>query len=128
MNEKNEIVSAYIDTVVRIFEKNGFHVSDEKISEMRNRYIDSPKTIDEIKREINRVVKSKLEELIVDKGEGDFRQDFNFHTHTYRSGHSDFVSDEEMVQAAKGMGISVLGFTEHIPNPDLILPDENNYF
>ena len=125
MKEKNEIVNAYIDTVVRIFEKNGFHVSDEKISEMRNKYIDSPKTIDEIKREISRVVKNKLEELIVDKGEGDFRQDFNFHTHTYRSGHSDFVSDEEMVQAAKGMGISVLGFTEHIPNPDLILPDEN---
>ncbi len=125
MKEKNEKVIAYIDIVVRIFEKNGFHVSDEKISEVKNQYIDSPKTIDEIKREINRIVRTKLEELIVGKGEGDFRQNFNFHTHTYRSGHSDFVSDEEMVQAAKAMGITALGFTEHVPNPDLVLPDED---
>ena len=55
-----------------------------------------------------------------------FNQKFNYHTHTYRSGHSEYVSDEEMLQAAKSMGISMLGFSEHIPNSDLILPDENH--
>lgn len=51
---------------------------------------------------------------------------FNYHTHTYRSGHSEYVSDEEMLMAAKAEGITTLGFTEHIPNPDLVLPEENN--
>ncbi|UKI26452.1 MAG: hypothetical protein L6V91_06595 [Bacilli bacterium] len=31
-----------------------------------------------------------------------------------------------MLQVAKSMGISMLGFSEHIPNPDLILPDEDH--
>jgi histidinol-phosphatase (PHP family) len=53
-------------------------------------------------------------------------QKFNYHTHTYRSGHSEYVSDEEMLLAAKREGIVALGFTEHIPNPDLVLPEENN--
>ena len=53
-------------------------------------------------------------------------QNFNYHTHTYRSGHSEYVSDEEMLMAAKAEGITSLGFTEHIPNPDLVLPEENN--
>lgn len=55
-----------------------------------------------------------------------FKQNFNYHTHTYRSGHSEYASDEEMLQVAKSMGISMLGFSEHIPNPDLILPDEDH--
>ena len=55
-----------------------------------------------------------------------FKQNFNYYTHTYRSGHSEYASDEEMLQVAKSMGISMLGFSEHIPNPDLILPDEDH--
>ena len=53
-------------------------------------------------------------------------QDFNYHTHTYRSGHSEYVSDEEILKAAKQTGISMLGFSEHVPNPNLILPDEDH--
>lgn len=55
-----------------------------------------------------------------------FGQSFNYHTHTFRSGHSEYASDEEMLQVAKSMGIAMLGFSEHIPNPDLILPDEDH--
>ena len=55
-----------------------------------------------------------------------FGQNFNYHTHTYRSGHSEYVSDEAMLQAARDMGISMIGFSEHIPNPDLVLPDEDH--
>lgn len=53
-------------------------------------------------------------------------QNFNYHTHTYRSGHSEYTSDEEILQVAKSVGISMLGFSEHIPNPDLVLPDEDH--
>lgn len=53
-------------------------------------------------------------------------QNFNYHTHTYRSGHSEYASDEEILQVAKSAGISMLGFSEHIPNPNLILPDEDH--
>lgn len=55
-----------------------------------------------------------------------FGQSFNYHTHTYRSGHFEYASDEEMLQAARDMGISMIGFSEHIPNPDLVLPDEDH--
>ena len=53
-------------------------------------------------------------------------QNFNYHTHTYRSGHSEYASDEDILQVAKSAGISMLGFSEHIPNPNLILPDEDH--
>ncbi len=68
---------------------------------------------------------SDMQDITKTKTKG-FNQKFNYHTHTYRSGHSEYSSDEEMLQAAKSMGISMLGFSEHIPNPDLILPDENH--
>ena len=53
-------------------------------------------------------------------------QNFNYHTHTYRSGHSEYVTDEEILETAKQMGFTSLGFSEHIPNPSLMLPDEDN--
>ena len=55
-----------------------------------------------------------------------FGQSFNYHTHTYRSGQSEYASDEEILKASKQKGITKLGFSEHIPNPSLILPDENH--
>ncbi len=54
-----------------------------------------------------------------------FNQNYNYHTHTYRSGHSRYVSDETILEAARNNGIQMLGFTEHIPNPDLVLPEED---
>ena len=55
-----------------------------------------------------------------------FSQNFNYHTHTYRSGHGEYCTDEEMLLNAKQNGITMLGFSEHIPNPDLVLPDEDH--
>ena len=54
-----------------------------------------------------------------------FNQNYNYHTHTYRSGHSRYVSDETILEAARSNGIQMLGFTEHIPNPELVLPEED---
>ena len=68
---------------------------------------------------------SEMKDITKSKTKG-FNQEFNYHTHTYRSGHSTYTSDEEMLAAAKEAGITMLGFSEHIPNPDLILPDENH--
>ena len=53
-------------------------------------------------------------------------QSFNYHTHTYRSGHGENCSDKEIVESARANGIMQLGFSEHIPNPSLILPDEDH--
>ena len=53
-------------------------------------------------------------------------QDFNYHTHTYRSGHSEYVNDKEILESARQAGICMLGFSEHIPNTDLELPDEDH--
>jgi len=53
-------------------------------------------------------------------------QNFNYHTHTYRSGHSEYVTDEEILETAKQMGFTSLGFSEHIPNPSFVLPDEDH--
>lgn len=55
-----------------------------------------------------------------------FEQGFNFHTHTYRSGHGQYCTDSEIVESAKKSGITSLGFSEHIPNPDTVLPDEDH--
>lgn len=63
---------------------------------------------------------------IIQTKTNDFGQVFNYHTHTSRSGHSEFVSDEEMLLEARKTGLSMIGFSEHIPNPELLLPDEDH--
>jgi hypothetical protein len=56
-----------------------------------------------------------------------FKRVFNYHNNTYRFGNSEYASDEEMLQVvAKSMGILMLGFSEHMPNHDLILPDKDH--
>ena len=55
--------------------------------------------------------------------DNNFIQTFNYHTHTYRSGHGEYCSDADIVAAAKKAGITSLGFSEHIPNPPLTLTD-----
>lgn len=44
---------------------------------------------------------------------------FNYHTHTSRCGHASEAIDDEYVVAARNMGISVLGFTDHVPFSEL---------
>lgn len=45
----------------------------------------------------------------------------NYHTHTSRCGHA-IGEDEEYVLAAIKSGIKILGFTDHVPWPDIIHP------
>lgn len=49
---------------------------------------------------------------------------YNYHTHTYRCGHAANVSDQEYVDSAKEAGITSLGFSDHIPNPEMEYEDE----
>lgn len=69
---------------------------------------------------------SKIEYVKVNTVKNVMDQNFNYHTHTVRSGHSQNNSDAEILEAAKKAGFTMLGFSEHIPNPGLVLPDENN--
>ncbi len=41
----------------------------------------------------------------------------NYHTHTYRCGHSGGYEDEEFVRSAVQGGLKVLGFSDHTPWP-----------
>mgnify|MGYP004623347427 CR=1 FL=1 len=49
-------------------------------------------------------------------------QSFNYHIHTYLNGYSPVA----IVEQAKRNGLISLGFCEPLPNPDLILPDEDH--
>ena len=69
---------------------------------------------------------SRVEHVRVETLNNDIGQNFNYHTHTMHSGHSKNSSDEEILEAAKKAGFTMLGFSEHIPNPSLVLPDEDN--
>lgn len=46
-------------------------------------------------------------------------QSFNYHTHTNRCGHAGIASDSEYVEYAKQVGITQLGFTDHVPYTSL---------
>ena len=47
------------------------------------------------------------------------RQNFNYHTHTYRCGHAEMDSDESYVLSAIKAGYEILGMSDHAPYPDL---------
>lgn len=48
---------------------------------------------------------------------------FNYHTHTNRCGHAGIASDKEYVEYAKQVGITQLGFTDHVPVTELEYQD-----
>lgn len=50
-------------------------------------------------------------------------QSFNYHTHTRRCGHAGIASDKEYVEYAKHVGITQLGFTDHVPVSELEYQD-----
>lgn len=50
-------------------------------------------------------------------------QSFNYHTHTNRCGHASMAEDSEYVARAKANGITQLGFSDHVPVPELAYQD-----
>ena len=63
MEEKNEYVVNYINSIRDSFESSGHPISDEIVSRVTNQYLNSNKSFDEIKEEIDKLVEQKLEEL-----------------------------------------------------------------
>lgn len=47
-------------------------------------------------------------------------QKFNLHTHTFRCGHAS-GTDDQMVLSAIETGFELLGFSDHMPYPELHL-------
>lgn len=43
-------------------------------------------------------------------------KDFDYHTHTKRCGHAEYINDEEYVKIAINTGYKKLGFADHIPS------------
>ncbi|MBQ6654005.1 MAG: histidinol-phosphatase [Erysipelotrichaceae bacterium] len=52
------------------------------------------------------------------------RQNFNYHTHTFRCGHALNCPDEQYVLAANEAGFATLGFSDHAPYPDRSKPTD----
>lgn len=50
------------------------------------------------------------------------QQKFNLHTHTARCGHAAGL-DEQYIDSAIHAGFTLLGFSEHIPYPEMRLPN-----
>lgn len=48
-------------------------------------------------------------------------QKFNLHTHTFRCGHAS-GTDDQMILSAVEAGFEILGFSDHMPFPELHLP------
>lgn len=63
MEEKNQLVIWYVNQIKNNFEKSGNPVSEETARNVINRYIDSNKSFEEIKQEIDEMVEEKLEEI-----------------------------------------------------------------
>ena len=56
------------------------------------------------------------------------RQNFNYHSHTFRCGHAAICPDEQYVTAAIEAGFAIYGFSDHAPYPDREKPiDRMNY-
>lgn len=53
-------------------------------------------------------------------------QTFSYNNHTYRSGKDEHCNEFDILEYARKFGITALGFCDNIPNPSLILPDEDN--
>ena len=53
------------------------------------------------------------------------RQNFNYHTHTYRCGHASMDSDESYVLSAIKAGYEILGMSDHAPYPHLSKPGDS---
>ena len=47
-------------------------------------------------------------------------QKFNYHTHTYRCGHAEVISDEEFVKTFIEKGFTKIAFTDHCPEKKVI--------
>lgn len=50
-------------------------------------------------------------------------QSFNYHTHTNRCGHAGTATEIEYVERARANGITQLGFSDHVPVPELAYQD-----
>ncbi len=63
MKEKNEFVLNYINGIKELFENNGYHISDDNYQKVVNRYMNSSKSFEEIKKEIDKLIEEKIASL-----------------------------------------------------------------
>ncbi|MCR5067414.1 MAG: histidinol-phosphatase [Erysipelotrichaceae bacterium] len=52
------------------------------------------------------------------------RQNFNYHTHTFRCGHAEICPDRLYAETALEAGFKTLGFSDHAPYPDRRKPTD----
>lgn len=52
-------------------------------------------------------------------------QKFNYHTHTYRCGHAEVISDEEFVKTFIEKGFTKIAFMNHCPEKKELIQEKN---
>lgn len=63
MEEKNQMVVGYINSLREQFAKNNIPITDSSVDKVINQYTNSSKSFDVIKQELDKLVEEKLEEL-----------------------------------------------------------------
>ena len=125
--EDIKIIENYIDEKVSCI----IGITKNDIEKLKLQFLDSSKTIDKIKEEIdiqieylsNKYLDLFLKnDVFVDEKESSSEEVlkniplFDYHTHTKRCGHAGNYSEEEYIENAKKCGLKKLGFSDHIAN------------
>lgn len=129
MEEKNRIIENYIINAKNQLIQKGYKISETQVSNVINKFTNSDKSLEEIKKEIDELIEEFIKNYIMiikqniqtptEEQNNEMFQTFNYHTHTNRCGHADMASDEEYVRLAKEAGITQLGFSDHVPVTEL---------
>lgn len=129
MLEKKQKIINYIHSTTKQINKEYPNIFDEdKIKYIIDMFQDSKEEYEDIIKKINELIKKAIQDYLLKKElmKKMEKRTYNYNIHTYRSGKEKYTSDSDIIKNAKEKGITNVGFCDRIPNPKLILPDEDN--
>lgn len=129
MLEKKQKIIDYIYTITNQTNLEYPGIFKEKeIKRIIDMFQDSPEQYEDVVKKISELIQKLIQEYLLKKALMDKMRNvkLNYNVHTYRSGKEEYTSCTDIVKIAKEKGITNLGFCDKIPNPPLVLPDEDN--
>ena len=113
MPEKNQAITNYITNISKqLNEQYKGIMPDEKIQEAIEMFQNSSENLEDIIKKINELTEQVIK---------------NYIEESKKRCNSELVkkNHEEILEAAKKAGFTMVGFSEHISKPSLVLPDED---
>lgn len=129
MLEKKQKIINYIHSTTEQINKEYPNIFDEdKIKYIIDMFQDSKEEYEDVIKKINELIKKAIQDYLLKKElmKKMEKRTYNYNIHTYRSGKEKYTSDSDIIKNAKEKGITNVGFCDRIPNPELVLPDEDN--